>query len=176
MRYENPDTEVARHTRRKEGIVGRRNDGALLGVRLTVIPREWHIPFYRSVPKVIRRLDDKPFLTDYGVFLRGCPEPATDQHVVKRPVELLDNDLRSRPVIVMNVSGSNQPLIDADPRAQKTAGIAHVFIMRRGASRLLTGTIRVGLYVYRELSRTIHPRFVRYSARFNEHLLVTQSA
>ena len=53
LRYNKPDSELRGRVWRTEAIVGVQGDIALLGVRLTVITRDWEVPFFRSVPRAV---------------------------------------------------------------------------------------------------------------------------
>lgn len=171
--YDNPDASVPGRIWRTEVMLGMVDDASLVGLRLTVISRDWGTPYFKSVPKVIRSLVISPGLEDYGFVVSDEPTRVSNEFEVGRLINLLECDARTRPVIVLSENGFGSFEIDADLLSSRTAGIAHVATLGKEASWLLSEEIGQSLSVYGGAIRTYERGFDRYSARFKDHRLAT---
>lgn len=175
MRYDNPNEQVPGRIFRTEAIIGWRESEALLGVRLSVISREWNIPFYKTVPRIVSELVERPGLTDYGYPLTTRPWQLVNEEDVGSLVQLLESDRRSRPVFVVSLDGQGSSFIDAEWLAIRTAGLAHVVTIPSNLSWALSAEIGDRLSVYGGAIRTYHPGFDRSTSRFEQHQIATPS-
>jgi hypothetical protein len=174
MRYDNPEGGAHGRIWRTEVIVGAQERAALLGVRLTTITRDWDIPIFRSVPKIIGDLAESPGLADYGVPLLGRPWSIESDRDVDEFVELLENRGRTRPVYAVAADAGGYTLIDAAQLASRTAGLAHVAVLSEDATRALSHLVGNRLSVFRQAIRTYRRGFDRTDALFEEHPIATR--
>jgi len=174
LRYNKPDSELRGRVWRTEAIVGVQGDIALLGVRLTVITRDWEVPFFRSVPRVILDLAEELELVDYGVKLTATPLIVDNAHQVRELVDLLELPTRTRPVFVISRGFEADLVVDPSYLAQRTAGIAHVAVIDKDAAWLLSEALGSELSVYGDALRTYKPGFDRFDARWDDHPLATR--
>lgn len=173
MRYDNPEGGPHGRIWRTEAIVGVQEQAALLGVRLTTITREWDVPIFRSVPKIISDLAESPGLMDYGVPLRGEPWRIESDRDVEEFVQLLENPGRTRPVYAVSADAGGYTLLDVAQLASRTAGLAHVAVISEDASRSLSHLLGNRLSVFRQAVRTYRRGFDRTDALFEEHPIAT---
>lgn len=174
MRYDNPNEQVPGRIFRTEAIIGWTEKEALLGVRLSVISREWNIPFFRTVPRIVSELADRPGLTDYGFPLSTRPWQLRNEDDIGRLVVLLENEHRSRPVFVVSLDGQGTSPIDAEWLAIRTAGLAHVVTIPSDLSWALSEEVGDRLSVYGGALRTYNPGFDRLTSRFEQHQIATR--
>jgi len=171
--YDNPDATVPGRIWRTEAILGLHGEAALVGLRLSVISREWGTPYFRSIPKVVRSLVVDPGLRDYGYSVTDDPQSVSSESDVQDLVQLLESESRTRPVFVLSQNESGTFEIDPELLASRTAGIAHVMTLSKGASWKLSEELGQSLSVYGGAIRTYERGFDRYSARFRDHRLAT---
>ncbi len=171
MRYDNPDASIPGRAWRTEAILGLEGEAALVGLRLSVISREWGAQYFRSVPNVVRSLVSEPGLEDHGFRLSGESVPVTTADDVRVLVQLLESEGRTRPVFVISENENGEFEIDPSHLAMRTAGIAHVVTIGNRATWLLKNEIGDSLSVYGGAVRTYAKGFDRFSARFRDHRL-----
>jgi hypothetical protein len=171
MRYDNPDLVVPGRYWRTEAIIGRTDNIALTGMRLSVISRTWDQPHFRSVPQLVARMVRRPGLTDYGYRLTETAwDVRTEQHV-EDLVHLLELGERTRPVFIVSTDQHGDCVIDPDFLAQRTAGLAHVVRLSVEAAWTLSERLGRRLSVFGLAARSYYPGFDRTSARFEDHPL-----
>ena len=169
MRYDNPDREVHGRIWRTEAIVGVQERAAVVGARLTTITRDWEIPIFRSVPRVILDLAESPGLADYGVPLLAEPWSINSDRDVEEFVALLENRGRTRSVFAVSADAAGETRVDVAQLAARTAGLAHVASISFKAAWTLSEVLGSGLSVFGQAVRTYRPGFDRTDALFEEH-------
>jgi len=171
--YDNPDSSVPGRTWRTEAILGMNEKTSLVGLRLSVISREWGAHYFKSIPKIVKSLVVAPGLRDYGFSITDEVQRVSTASDVSKLIKLLESESRTRPVIVISENENESFEIDADLLANRTAGIAHVVTLSKDASWRLSKEIGQSLSVYGGAIRTYERGFDRYSARFRDHRLAT---
>ena len=171
--YDNPDASVPGRIWRTEAILGVGEKASLVGLRLSVISRDWGASYFKSIPKVVRNLVVAPGLKDYGYSITDEPQRILTESDVSRLVQLLESESRTRPVFVLSENDDGAFEIDAELLASRTAGIAHVATLGKDASWMLSEEVGHSLSVYGGAIRTYERGFDRYSARFRDHRLAT---
>lgn len=173
LRFDKADDRVSGRIWRSEAIIGPSGGVALVGVRLTVVSREWGIPYFKSVPRVILDLAQSPGLVDYGTALQPAPIEIDTTEDVDRLVVLLESRSRSRPVYVISKTTNSALELDVVRLAQRTAGLAHIVRISREAAWTLSEVVGRELSVYGDAIRTYKPGFDRYAGAWEDHPLAT---
>lgn len=174
MRFDNPDQEIPNRQWRTEAIIGKQDERALLGVRLTAITRTWDIPVPKSIPRVVRDLADQAALKDYGFSLAGAPWTVTTEEDTRDLVRLLEAPGRTRPVFVVSSSADGNAPIDAGALARRITGVGHVATISPRAAKFLSEIVGDDQSVYGSAMRTYSPGFDREIAEWERHPVATR--
>lgn len=173
MRFDAPDSAVAGRLWRTEVILGTLASRALVGVRLTVISPRAGVPVRWSVPRVVRRLVERPGLRDYGARLMGCPWRVDTPDEVDALVRLMEQPARTRRVFVLSEDRYGNRALDAESLAKRLAGLAHVVTLSHDGAALLTARVGDGLGVFGRAMRTYAPGFACETGASAAHPLAT---
>jgi hypothetical protein len=175
VRFDTPDKDVLGRLWRSEIIVGTLEGRACVAVGVTAISPNAGVPMKSEVPRLVKRLLERPGLRDGGARLLSTARRVETDAEVDDLVALLEHHERSTPVHVVSEAQVDEGLLDAQLLARGLEGIGHVVSLSEPATRLLAARVGGGLDVHGRAMRTYQPGFASRSAVVTGHPVTTEA-
>ncbi len=159
FKYDKLDADTPGRVWRSEVSIAHSEHVALVGLRLSLIDARAGLPFFPSVPGVLRKLIRKPGLRELGLPLYEKASELSTVEQVESLVAFLLNQERSRPVLVFTTDDDIDVVGEANACGNKLAGFAHVFVVPQDLTGILTTALGREFSVWHGALRTYHAGF-----------------